>query len=559
MQILCPLIGVYLVIIVVTLILWVKQYCQLRIIIMVFIIFFLVVDGNKNNLFGRDLFTKFDVHIVINPDRVSKIAPSVLEEFASYLSDDFQSCVSEPVHLNVSPDAKPIYAKARQIPIRLKDSVKNEIDRLVNLGILTKVYSATWASPIVTVYKKNGSLRICADFSATVNRYLDRINAPLVTIDEAIASVGNARVFSKLDLSQAFMQLPIDSSSQEYLVINTSEGLYKFQYLPFGLSASPGIFQSFITKVLANIPGVLCYQDDILVMSEDIDSHNELLKQVLTKLQDAGLKLNVQKCNFFTDQVEYLGFIFDKLGIHPNQEKITAISNAPVPKDIKQVQAFIGLCNFYSRFVSNFASSTAPLYALLQKNAKFCWTNEHQKAFDNIKQIFANSSILQHFNPSYETCLETDSSSYGLGAVLLQRSSSTSPWLPIQFASRTLNSAEKNYSQLEREGLSVVFGVDKFRHFLLGAKFLILNDHKPLQTLFAKHKPVPHSCSARVQRWALKLTQFDYEFVYARGADNVQSDCLSRLPLPDSVPNLNLLNLFLLMNLLIRAYLRTIW
>lgn len=228
--------------------------------------------------------------------------------------------------------------------------------------------------------------------------------------------------------------------------------------------------------------------------------------------------------------------MFNRSGINPNSNKIMAIKNAPVPSNIKQLQAFIGLCNFYSRFIPNFAKNMSSFYSLLQKNAKFQWNEVHQKSFDKIKELFVQSNILQHFNLNYETCLETDSSSYGLGAVLLQRKSKSFPWLPVQFASRSLNPAEKNYSQIEREGLSVIFGTDKFRNFILGTKFIIFNDHKPLHTLFSKHKAVPQSCSARVLRWALKLSQYDYEFVYSRGCDNIQSDFLSRLPLSQSVP-----------------------
>lgn len=498
---------------------------------------FLVSKGDKINLFGRDLLTKYNFQIVRKPLVINNISNTILSEFESYLCENYKSSVIESVTLDIPNDATPIYMKARQIPIRLKKDLKKELQRLESQGVLTQVYSSKWATPVVTIYKQDGSLRLCADFSCTVNKYLKPVHSPLITLDEAIASVGKARVFSKLDLSQAFMQLPIHSDSRKYLVINTTEGLYQFNYLPFGLTASPGIFQAFISRTLANIPGVLCYQDDILVMSADEASHNDSLRQVLTKLKDAGLKLNVYKCKFFTNQVEYLGYIFNESGVHPNPAKIDAIFSAPVPVDTKQVQSFVGLCNFYSRFIPNFASQMSPFYELLKKNSQFKWTKLHQQSFDKIKQTFVNSNVLQHFNSNFQTCLETDSSSYGLGAVLLQRENDSNHWLPVQFASRTLNAAEKNYSQLEREALSVIFGVDRFRHFLLGSPFIIKNDHKPLHTLFAKDKSVPHTCSARVLRWSLKLSQFDYVFHYSCGKDNVQSDFLSRLPLPETVIN----------------------
>ena len=186
---------------------------------------------------------------------------------------------------------------------------------------------------------------------------------------------------------------------------------------------------------------------------------------------------------------------------------------------------------------------------LLQKNTPFGWTQLQQDAFESVKKIFARNVILQHFNPYYQTCLETDSSSYGIGEVLMQRKSNSVRWLPNQFASRTLNAAERNYSQLEREALSVIFGIDKFRNFLLGSNFIIKNDHKLLNTLFAKDKPVPQTCSARVLRgWSLKLKQFNYVFQYSCGKDNVHSDFLSRLPLPDTVPEVEPFELIFAVN-----------
>ena len=197
----------------------------------------------------------------------------MLDEFSHYFSDSYQSNITEQVQIDVDKDADPIFCKPRQIPIRLKDAVKTEIQRLVDCGTLTKVYSAAWASPIVTVYKKDGCFRLCADFSATVNKYLKPVNAPLVTIDEAIAAVGHAKIFSKFDLASAFLQLPVHPESKKFLVVNTTEGLFQFNYLPFGLTCSPGIFQAFISKIIANVPCVLAYQDDIIIMSPNAMLH----------------------------------------------------------------------------------------------------------------------------------------------------------------------------------------------------------------------------------------------------------------------------------------------
>lgn len=494
---------------------------------------FLVVSNNKVNLLGRDLCKKLGIKILF-PDTIN-FTQDIMSEFKEYLSESFQSCVKDTVELEVDKEAIPMYCKARQVPIKLREKLSIELQRLVAEGKLSRVFKSKWASPIVTVFKKDGSLRICGDYSATVNKFLDPVQTPLPTVDDTIARIGKAVVFSKIDLSQAFLQLPLDEYSKQFTVINTPEGLFQYNFLPFGLTASPGIFQSFLTQTLSHIDNIIVYQDDVLILTKDIESHYDTLRKVLNALKDKGIKINTAKCKFLCDSVDYLGHVFDKHGVSPNFNKIKSIIQAPEPKNVKQVQAFLGLCNYYTRFIPNFAQEMSPLYHLLKKDTPFKWTRAQQECFNTIKQLFKSHDILQHYNPDYELKLETDASSYGIGAVLLTRPDSSSSWLPIQFASRTLNSSERNYSNIEREALSIIFGLEKFRNFLLGSKFIISNDQKPLTKLFSNCKAVPTTCSARIQRWALILSQFNYTLEYSRGQDNVHSDCLSRLPLPETV------------------------
>ena len=499
---------------------------------------FFIVDAKKVSLLGRDLCSKLGIGLAIPNDTsmfVNSLENDVLKDFQHYLSDDFVSNVSQTVKLEMENSVKEIFCKARPISVPLRELVKKELRRLEENGIITKVYESSWASPTVNVMKDKNNVRICGDFSCTVNRFLKVVRYPLPSIDDIIAQVGNARVFSKIDLANAFLQLPLDTQSKEYTTINTSEGLYRFNYLPFGLCSSPGIFQSFMCKVLNGIDNIVIYQDDILILTETVEEHRAVLKKVLSALRAAGIKVNRAKCLFFTKSVSYLGHIFDAEGVHPNPDKVRAVIDAPQPENLKQVQSFVGLCNFYNRFIPNFASVFAPLYKLLKKNVRFTWGEEQQKCFRNIKEMFCSKIVLQFYNPYLETLLETDASSYGIAAVLMQRKNKYCEWFPVQFASRTLNESERNYSNIEREALSVVFGCERFRKFLLGSKFTIRNDQQPLRKLFASDARVPTTCSARIQRWKLRLSQYKYDFVYSKGVNNVHSDCLSRLPLPETV------------------------
>ena len=498
--------------------------------------FFVVDSCSIPNLLGRDLCTKLDINVLI-PDgnTAHNISNDVLSQFRDYLSETFQSCVKDEVHLGIDENCKPKFCKARPVPVKLKDAVNVELERLIEQGIVSKVYSSDWASPAVYVRKSNGSIRVCVDYSTTINKHLTTVNAPLPTVDEVIASVGEAKVFSKLDLQNAYLQLPLDEESKNLTTVNTHAGLLRYNFLPFGTKSSPSIFQAYLTKLLHNIPNVIIYMDDLLILTNDRASHDDVLYQVLTRLKEAGVKLNATKCEFFVDHVHYLGHIFSKNGVHTDPEKVRAITAAPPPTNVKQLQSFLGLCTFYGRFLPNFACVLHPLYCLLKKGTKFVWGNEQQQCFDTVKDLFCNHKVLKLYNPKNATMLECDASNYGVAAVLFQRENSSQPWHPVQYASRSLNNAETNYSNIEREALSVIFGVEKFKKFLLGSHFIIHNDHAPLRKLFASDASVPSTCSARIQRWSLRLSQFDYTLKYIKGVDNVHSDCLSRLPLNETV------------------------
>ena len=273
------------------------------------------------------------------------------------------------------------------------------------------------------------------------------------------------------------------------------------------------------------------YIDDILVSGKDEQEHLEKLETVLTKLEEAGLRLKRAKCSFLVPSVEYLGF---KISKEPTAGKIKAVKSSPAPTNVSQLRSFLGVVNYYGKFLPDLSTLLAPLYSLLQKDAKWNWSEKQQKAFEEVKTLLTSDRILVHYDPDKELVLACDASPYGVGAVLSHRNADGCD-RPIAFASRTLAPAERKYSQLEKEGLAIVFGVKRFHSYLFGRCFTITSDHKPLRYLFKENSATPPLASARIQRWALTLGGYDYTIEYKPGESHSNADFLSRLPLPDAL------------------------
>ena len=297
-------------------------------------------------------------------------------------------------------------------------------------------------------------------------------------------------------MSQAYQQLELDDQSKEIVTINTHKGLFTYHRLPFGVSSAPGIFQRIIESVLQGIPHVLVYLDDILVTGQNTEEHLKNLEEVLSRLQQAGLRLKSSKCVFMSPSVEYLGYHNDKDGLHSSEKKVKAVKDAPTPRNITELKAYLGLLMYYGKFLPNLATTLAPLYSLLHKDATWCWNSQHKDAFIHSKQLLTSETLLVHYDPTKELVLSCDASQYGIGAVLSQVYDKLEK--PVAYVSRSLSSAEKNYSQLEKEGLAIVFGIKKFHNYLFGRRFTLCTDHKPLQSLLNESKAIPTIASARI-------------------------------------------------------------
>ena len=272
-------------------------------------------------------------------------------------------------------------------------------------------------------------------------------------MEDLFSNLSSGTTFTKLDLSQAYQQLELDEQSKQYTVINTHRGLFCYNRPPFGISLAPGIFQRAIESLLSGIPKVINYLEDILVTGTTEEDHFHNLQLVLQRLETAGLHLKKEKCKFLVPSINYLGHKIDAQGLHPLPDKIEAIVSASSPKTLTELKAFLGLVNYYGKFIPNLASVLHQLYQLLNEDMDWSWTVERENAFQCAKTLLTSSHVLIHYDPQKVLVLACDASAYGLGVVLSHQLSDGSE-RPIAFASRTLSPAERNYSQIEKESLA---------------------------------------------------------------------------------------------------------
>ena len=445
----------------------------------------LVIGGDGPNLIGRDWLKV----IRINWSQIFKVEAKqqvanhglqrVLEEHKEVFQEELGTLKGMEAKIYVDEKASPLYLKARPVPYALMKAGEDKLERLEKEGIISPVDFSEWAAPIVPVVKTDGTVRICGDYKCTVNQVSKLDNYPIPKTEDLLASLGGGEKFTKLDMSQAYQQLKLDEESKKFTTINTHKGLFQYNRLPFGVSSSPGIFQRAIENLLQGIPHVIVRMDDILVSGEDDVKHLGNLNEVLTRLSQAGLRLRQEKCCFMQLEVVYCGHTINEEGVSPVAAKVDAIKDAPIPKDVTQLRAFLGMLNYYHRFLPDAATILEPLHDLLRKGRAWKWNREQQEAFEEAKNLLQSADLLVHFNPDLKLILASDASNYGIGAVLSHEMPDGTE-RPTGYVSRSLSPAERNYSTIDKEALAVVVGVKKFHQFLYGKKFTIRTDHKPL-------------------------------------------------------------------------------
>ena len=396
-------------------------------------------------------------------------------------------------------------------------------------------------APILFVPKKDGGLRLCVDYRG-LNAVTVKNRHPLPLITETLDRLCGAKVFSKMDLKDAYHRIRIKAGDEWKTAFRTRYGHFEYLVMPFGLANAPATFQAYINRALAGLVDVTCvvYLDDILIYSAEPAEHWGHVKQVLERLRQFSLYANLKKCQFYTGRVEFLGFIVTTDGVAMDQERVSTIKEWPRPKSYRDVQVFLGFANFYRRFIQGYSTIAAPLTGLLKgskegkKAGKLEWTDNAEQAFRQLRDVFANAPFLSHYNPGKPLRLETDASNFGLGAVLSQQDND-GHWRPIAFWSRKMIPAEQNYETHDQELLAIVAAMKQWRHYLEGSPFTIeiLTDHNNLRG-FMKQKEL----SGRQARWALKLAAYDFEIFHRSGKTN-PADPTSRRPDYEGISPLN--------------------
>ena len=356
------------------------------------------------------------------------------------------------------------------------------------------------------------------------NKAIQRERHPTPTVDDLIHAMNGAKIFSKLDLRAGYHQLTLAEESRYITTFATHKGLRRYRKLNFGTSSASEIFQQAIHDQIRDIPNVINMSDDVIVYGKTQAEHDSTLRAVFQRFSERGLTLNKEKCKFNQDKLTFFGFVFSSAGISPDPVKVEAIHNAPPPTTAKDVRSFLGLATYCSKFIRNFSDLTQPLRDLTKKHATFRWTSQHAKSFQAVKSALESSTVMAYFDQNKETELVTDASPTGLSAILSQKSADQDDRKIVSYISRSLTDVEKKYSQTEREALAIVWAIERLNLYLYGARFTLMTDCKPVEMILNNPMSRP---PARIERWNLRLQDYDFDIQYIKGLDN-PSDFLSR-------------------------------
>ena len=481
-----------------------------------------VVENLRNNLLGLPAIRALQVLEQvgeIQDDSVVQQYPEIFKGLGTFKTD---------YTIRLKPDATPfaIYVP-RRVALPQRPEVEKELQRMQQLGVISKVSEPTpWCAGMVIVTKPSGKLHVCVDLKP-LNENVMREVHPLPKVDSTLAQMAGAKVFTKLDTNSGFWQVPLSQESRLLTTFLTPIGRFCFNKLPFGINSAPEYFQRKMNELLADIPGVLVHVDDILIFAATRDVHDQRLHEVLKRIQNEGLTLNKAKCKFHQSKIEYLGHIIDSEGISPDPKRTEAIRKMPPPASLTELRRFMGIVNQLNKFSPKIAELSQPLRKLLSPKQPYTWTPSQDDAFQKLQEEISSNRVLALYDLEKPTKISADASAYGLGAVLLQQNDKE--WRPVAFASRALTETETRYAQIEKEALALTWACEKFAEYVLGKRFELETDHKPLVPILGQKSL--DTLPPRVLRFRIRLMRFDYTIYHSPGKSLYLADTLSRAPI----------------------------
>nr|XP_037871837.1 uncharacterized protein LOC101736984 [Bombyx mori]XP_037871838.1 uncharacterized protein LOC101736984 [Bombyx mori] len=497
----------------------------------------LIVDCKNRKLIDDTTTLSAPASLASNTNYILSVkVPTGDSHYHALLSRDFpeitrpagtQRTVSHNTqhHIRTTPGPPVACAPRRLAPEKLKVA-KAEFESMLADGT-ARPSDSPWSSPLHLAPKKDNGWRPCGDYRQLNARTIpDRY--PVRHIHDFAHNIAGCSTFSTIDLVKAYNQIPVCVDDIPKTAITTPFGMYEFPFMTFGLRNASQTFQRFVDEMMRGLDFVYCYLDDFLIFSRDSIQHEQHLRQVFTRLRDYGMGINLSKCVFGAPEVTFLGYRISESGTKPLDEKVQAINNFPPPKDVRTLRRFLGMANFYRRFLPNAAQTQAPLNALLMGSVKgstpISLNDVALKAFAETKESLSNAALLAHPDCQAKLSLVTDASDLAIGAVLQQLKNDT--WEPLGFFSRKLSPSQNKYSPYDRELLAIYEAIKYFRHMLEARHFTIYTDHKPISFAFHERK---QNCSPRQFRHLDFISQFTTDIRHISGKNNVVADTLSRV------------------------------
>ena len=490
-----------------------------------------VIHGSGGNLISYKTATDLGLLKVINSINPTLSIDDIQKQYP-HLFKGIGKLKDHQVRLYVDESVKPVAHLNRRVPFHLQPAVEAELGQLLADDIIERANGPTpWISPLVVVNKPKqpNKIRLCVD-SRSVNTALLRQRDVAPTIDDVIHQLNGSRVFSKLDLRQAFLQLELEEDSRYITTFSSHIGLFRFKRLSFGLSVSSEIFQTTISQLLSGIPGVINLCDDILIYGASVDDHNKSLLAVVKKLADSGLTLHKSKCILNQSQITFYGCSFSENGVSIDPERLKNLERLPAPKSASETASLLGMFGFVQRHLANFAEIIEPLRRIANSKSPFNWSEVEQKSFDQLKDSLRKNVTTSYFCPSLHSTIYCDAGPVGVAATLTQKDPINGSIRVICHISKTLTDVQRRYSQLEKETYCLVWATERLHRYIFGSSFDLVTDCRSLQILYSKPAA---KLSARLERWRLRLSPYMFNVVHKPAGKNGEgnpSDYLSRHP-----------------------------